>query len=90
MGNKCEEDVFKLMNNACFGKVYNLKVIISFIITHQTCEDVRRYIDIRLIKDEKIATKKIAHYSFKRHKLYGENLLAIEMRKMEVNLNKPR
>ena len=21
MGNKCEEDVFKLMNNACFGKV---------------------------------------------------------------------
>ena len=75
MGNKCEEDVFKLMNNACFGK---------------TCEDTRRYVDIRLIKDEKLAEKKISHYAFKRHKLYGEDLLAIEMRKTEVTLDKPR
>ena len=73
----------------------------------KTCEDVRRYVDIRLIKDEKqefidealnghnnplsrIAEKKISHYSFKRHKLYGDDLLAVEMRKMEVTLDKPR
>ena len=46
--------------------------------------------DIRLIKDTKIAEKKINHYTFKRHKLYGEDLLAVEMRKMQVTLDKPR
>ena len=32
MGNKCEEDVFKLMNNACFGKVYIYYEALYFVI----------------------------------------------------------
>lgn len=90
MGNKCEEDVFKLFNNACFGKVGLLQIILLLTLLFQTCENVRKYCDIRLIKDEKIAEKKISHYTFKRYKLYGDDLLALEMRKMEVTLDKPR
>ena len=65
-------------------------VFCNFNLFSKTCEDVRRYVDIRLIKDEKMAEKKLSHFSFKRHKLYGEDLLAVEMRKLEVTLDKPR
>ena len=74
MGNKCLEALFKLLINAYFGK---------------TCEDVRKYRDIRLEKDPEKALKKISKFSFVNCKQY-EDLLALEMRKTECTLNKPR
>ena len=73
-GNKCLEALFKLLINAYFGK---------------TCEDVRKYIDVRLEKDPDKALKKISKFSFVNCKQY-DDLLAIEMRKTECTLNKPR
>ena len=75
LGDKCLELFYKLMNNSFFGK---------------TCEDVRKYRQIHLEKDPEKALKKISKYTFKNFKLYGENLLALEMAKEKVELNKPR
>ena len=74
MGNKCLEALFKLLINAYFGK---------------TCEDVRQYKTVYLEKDPEKALKKISKFSFVNCKQY-EDLLAVEMRKTECILNKPR
>ena len=73
--SKFEEDFAKLMNNSFFGK---------------TCEDVKKYKDIKIVTGEKRAQKLINRPTFSRVKIYNENLAAIQLRKQQVLLNKPR
>ena len=73
--NKFEKDLAKLKNNSVFGK---------------TCEDVRKHTDIKIVLNNERAQKMFNSYRFKRVKMYGDNMIAVEMRKSEVTLNKPR
>jgi hypothetical protein len=65
----------KLMNNAFFGK---------------TCEDVRKYKTIHICINEKEAKKRLGRNNVRRSKIFGENLVAIEITKNIVTLDKPR
>ena len=73
--SKFEENLFKLMNNSFFGK---------------TCEDVRKYRDVKIAMTEKRARKLIAKPTVQQWKLYEENLAAIQIKRSTVELNKPR
>ena len=72
--NDFEKDFFKLMNNAAFGK---------------TMENVIKYGDIKLVTTDEKRNKLVSepNYHTKRH--FSENLLAIEMKKAKVKMNKP-
>jgi hypothetical protein len=72
--NEFEKDLYKLMNNAVFGK---------------TMEDMRGRVNIELYTDEKQVIKQIAKPQFLQQKIYGENLVAIKQAKTHVKLNKP-
>ena len=63
------------MNNAVCGK---------------TCEDVRRYTDIKIVTEEEQIKKFAVKEEFKRWKIYKENLAAVVMERKKVTLNKPR
>ena len=78
--SKLDKDFFKLAINAFFGK---------------TLENIRLYSDVILLHgDEKRAYDKLdratASMRFNRGKIYGENLVALEMRRLQCVLNKPR
>ena len=75
--NEFEKNLYKLMNNAVFGK---------------TMENVRDHVDVRLITrwDERYdAEAMIAKPNFHSRSIFSENLIAVELRKLEVKLNKP-
>ena len=63
------------MNNAYFGK---------------TCEDVRKYKDVRIARDGEKAQKLVSKPQYNQHSLYDENLVAIQLKRTWVELNKPR
>ena len=71
--NDCEKDFFKLMNNAVFGK---------------TMENVRKHRDIKLVTTEKRRNYLVSESNYHTKK-NSENILAIEMRKTQVLMNKP-
>ena len=73
--NKFEQNFAKLMNNSFFGK---------------TCEDVRKYKDFKIALNEKRATKLINKTTFKRSKIYDEDLVTIQLQRETVTLDKPR
>ena len=73
--NKFEKDFFKLMNNSVFGK---------------TMENVRKYVDIKLVRDGKQASKLINKPNFKGRTIFTPNLVAIHMGRMKVSMNKPK
>ena len=73
--SKFEENLFKLMNNSFFGK---------------TCEDVRKYRDVKIAMTEKRVRKLVARPTVKQWKIYEENLAAIQIKRSTVELNKPR
>ena len=73
--NKFEEGFAKLMNNSFFGK---------------TCEDVRKYRDVKIVLDKKKAEKLISRPSLEQCKIYEENLVALQLKRKNVTLNKPR
>ena len=73
--NKFEQSLFKLMNNSLFGK---------------TCEDVRKYKEIRIATTDKRSKKLIAKPTAKQWKIYDENLVAVQLKRVVVQLNKPR
>merc|ERR1711895_161057 len=73
--SKFEENLFKLMNNSFFGK---------------TCEDVRKYRDVKIAMTEKRVRKLIARPTVKQWKIYEENLAAFQLKRSTVELNKPR
>ncbi|XP_018362816.1 PREDICTED: uncharacterized protein LOC108760996, partial [Trachymyrmex cornetzi] len=75
--NDFEKNLFKLMNNAVFGK---------------TMENVRNHIDVKLLTqwDGRYgAEAMIAKPNFHSRSVFSENLIAIEIRKLEVKFNKP-
>ena len=72
--NEFEKDFFKLMNNSVFGK---------------TMENVRKHRDIKLVTTEKRRIKLVSEPNYHTTKQFSEILLAIEMKKAKVKMNKP-
>ena len=72
--NEFEKDFFKLMNNSAFGK---------------TMKNVRNHRDIKLVTTEKQRRKLVSEPNYHTTKHFSENLLAIEMKKTKVKMNKP-
>ena len=72
--NDFEKDFFKLMNNAVFGK---------------TMENVRNRRDVKLIVTEERRKKLVSEPNYDSCKFFSESLMAIEMRKTEVLMDKP-
>nr|XP_023020607.1 uncharacterized protein LOC111509150 [Leptinotarsa decemlineata] len=75
--NEFEKNLFKLMNNAVFGK---------------TMENIRNRVNIKLL------TKWLGRYGaeawiskaeFKNCTIFNENLVAVELQKLQIFLNKP-
>ena len=72
--NYFEKDFFKLMNNSVFG---------------QTMENVRKHRDIKLVTTEEKRIKLVSEPNYHTTKRFSENLLAIEMNRTNVKMNKP-
>ena len=72
--NDFAKDFFKLMNNAVFGK---------------TMENVRKHRDIKLVTTDKTRKRLVSEPNYHTTKWFSENLLAIEMKKTKVKMNKP-
>ena len=72
--NAFEKDFFKLMNNSVFGK---------------TIENIRKWQNVILVDDRKLANKLSSKPNFDRATIFDENLVAFHMKKTEVYLNKP-
>ena len=68
------KDFFKLINNAVFG---------------QTMENVTKHIDIKLVKSERGINYLVSEPNYHTTKFFTKNLLAIEMRKTQILMNKP-
>ena len=69
-----QKDFFKLMNNYVFGK---------------TMENVRKHTVIKLVLTEDKRNKLVSEPNYHTTKKFPENLLAIEMKKTKVKMNKP-
>ena len=72
--NNFEKDFFKMMNNSVFGK---------------TMENVRNHRDIKLVVTNERRKKLTSEPNYHTCKQFSENLMAIEMRKTNVYMNKP-
>jgi hypothetical protein len=72
--NKFEQDIFKLKNNAVFGKF---------------CEDVRKRVNFALVTEPKLLERRIAKPTFKRVKIFTPDLVGVHMHKTKIMLNKP-
>ena len=72
--NDFEKDFYKLMNNSVFGK---------------TMENVRKHRDIKLATTDTRRNKLLSEPNYHTTKWFSENLLAIEMKKTKVKMNKP-
>ena len=71
--NNFEKDFFKLMNNAVFGK---------------TMENVRKHTDIKLVTTDKRRNQLASEPNYHTTQYFSENLMAIEMKKAKVKMNK--
>ena len=69
-----EKDFFKLMNNAVFVK---------------TMENVRKHRNIKLVVTERRRNYLVSEPNYHTTKFIAENLLAIEIRKTLILMNKP-
>ena len=72
--NELEKNFFKLMNNAVFGK---------------TMENVRNHRDIKLVTSYKRRSILVSELNYHSSKCISEDFMIIEMRKVEVKMNKP-
>ena len=72
--NEFKKDFFKLMNNSVFGKAV---------------EKVRNHRDIRLVTSNKRRKRLVSEPNYHSHKKFSEYLIAIEMKKTNVEMNKP-
>ena len=71
--NDLEKDFFELMNNVVFGK---------------TMEDDRKHSDIKLVTTERRRNCLVSEPNYQATKFFTENLLAIELKKTEIPMNK--
>ena len=72
--NDFEKNFFKLMNNPVFGK---------------TMGNVRKHRDIKLVTTNKRRNYLVSEPNYQTEKRFSGCLLAIEMRKIKVKMNKP-
>ena len=72
--NEFEKDFFKLMINSVFGKLM---------------ENVRNHRDIKLVTTNERRNKLVSEPNYHTSKQFPKNLLAIEMKKTKVKINKP-
>ena len=72
--NDLKKDFFKLMNNAVFGK---------------TMENVRKHRNIKLVTTERKRNYLVSEPNYHTTKFFAENLLAIELKKKRILMNKP-
>ena len=72
--NEFKKQFFKYMNNHVFGK---------------TMENVRKHRDIKLVTTDKRRNQLVSKPNYHTTKWFSENLLAIEMKKTRVKMNKP-
>ena len=72
--NEFEKCFFRLLNNSVFGK---------------TMENVRKHGDIELVTTDKKRNKFFSEPNYHKTKRFSENLLAIEIKKTKVKMNKP-
>ena len=72
--NDFEKDFFKLMNNSVFGKAM---------------ENVRKHRDLKLVTTDKRRNQLVLEPNYHTKKWFSESLLATEMRKTRVKMNKP-
>ena len=73
-GDKVSKDLFKLFNNAVFGK---------------TMENLRKQINFEIVTSRKIALKRIARPNFQRAIEFREDLVGVHMAKPLLVLNRP-
>ena len=71
--NEFEKYFFKLMNNAVFGR---------------TMENVRKHRDIKPVTTERTKNYLVSETNYHTRKFFTEHLLAIEMKKTEILMNK--
>ena len=69
-----EKDLFKLLNNAVFGK---------------TMENVRDYVDAKILSNEVSYLKWVGNPRFKQFSIFNDNLVAVMLQKSTVCLCKP-
>ena len=69
-----EKDMFKLMNNAVYGK---------------TMENVRNHIDYELVATEQRMMKCVNNPNYEGCNIINENLVGVSKKKKELTLNKP-
>ena len=72
--NDFEKDLFKLMNNAVFGK---------------TIGNVRKHRDIKLVTTDKKRNKLVSEPNYHTINYISEDLSIIEMKRTKVKMNKP-
>ena len=72
--NEFEKDLFKLMNNSVFGK---------------TMENVRNHRDIKLVTSDKRRKRLVSESNYHSHRNFSNHLMAIEMKKTRIKMNKP-
>ena len=73
--NELDKNLFKLLNNAVFGK---------------TMENMRKRIKIRIITNEKEFIKYASRPAYISHNVFGKNLVVIHEKKELLTLKKPR
>ena len=71
--NDFEKDLFKLMSNSVFGK---------------TMENVRKYRDIKVVTTDNRRNRLVSEPNYHTARYFSEDLLAIEMKKIKVKMNK--
>ena len=72
--NDFEKDFTKLLNLSCFRK---------------TMENIRKTRKIKLVATERKTNYLVSESNYHTTKLFAENLLAMEMRKTQILMNKP-
>ena len=73
-GDKDEKALYKLINNALYGK---------------TMENLRNRIDVKLVKNKKEYLERTSKPGYISHKIFDNNLVAIHKNKVTLTLNKP-